>query len=527
MISCSAPTRFLTTTEATKSSWFNQGFRKGHNEGYKTGELLGYKNGYRKGKQVGYIDGESTGIIKGTDYVINSYKKDSLDVIKHPSMLNRWIENYEENVKNKSRIENNFIQKGFQTAKDSVMILAYKAGYDFAYNKIDSIRLMQSQSVKLIPYNLKPIISYEGIVEDLSKVSLEYPHSDLILFSNLVERIHNSALDYIAIRLNLDSIATKDMYYEYKRIHQDLALLYFEKYLEIYNSVNAKYNTSFYNFKLYYSVEIFVDIINSGICSVADVVLTYAKKNSQFAAISGLHILGNVCQILIDEVLKEFEDNLKKVTLKNEYNSIIPALTISTKNVLSPVIIENRKFTKTVLENIKLSKNYSVDITMEIETFYSVGIDTSSLVISVNHLDQNFIIDIPNKPILLGINHQSYKVTNILNKFNFIKTINKSRYIYSMFHSLPFIIFKNKNHSIDESLYMTINSNTFNEIFNKSITKADEIVIDQDFKSSNNENISGIIKNAFEPALALPSSCYNVYMKFAGKTFDIFKINCE
>lgn len=502
----------ITPCKVKEESICNKCTKKGIKEGIPIGKAKGVKEGYKKGYRDGLKQGKTEGVVEHLE------KLNRIDTFSWHYEFSNSFKWQNEVLRRKSNIEE-LIEIGYQRGLKVVADSAFRNGFKVGFDSIYHINLRSGENIKLKEYDIPPKIEYDEIAKLLLKVQGNSIIAEKGFFSIAVKQVHIEILNYLAKRLDLSTIETSDVFSEYEKMHDRLVDLYYEKYLLLIKNKQIPNKKSFYDYKYYYSVNSFLSIIRSGICSVSDVVITYAKSNTQYAAINGLEVMGHLCEIIMEELLYHIEDRFVKSAVTYDYNSNINDLDQTCNRILESIILSTETQIDKVTETITLSNNFNAKIEMKIETVYNIGFDLEEFELNVNHNAQEFFIFLPKTPKILSIAFQSYKIVKIENTFKYEQTKNIKRLL--RFKSEP------KEKKIMTESTGVLNEADFEDIFNKNKPTIKDLKT-KALKKKDLGYVVDILTKTLEPALALPHSCYDVVLRIgnSGKDEILYK-NCN
>ncbi len=346
-----------TTCEVLHESQLNRKYRAGFIKGERYGFSEGYRSGFEAGKADGLAKGQQQGRLDGQ---MRAY--DYLSKLANPPFLKGSPEHLQFAQMMQKTIEAQFREKGKQEAIDSpefqkMLRDKYKQGQNDCFQQIyrANVRLGQQINLKLDPTD-KPLIDYEYVVTQLKGIRGNYGYAAPAAFSKVLREVHKEILGYIARLLeenedliddNIDhKLNRKEVFQEYDRLHEALSAKYYLQYLKGCRALNIHYQKSFYNHAIYFAVDVFISVVNAGICALADTILTYVKSNTQYAAITGFEVLGNICELITAQVVMEIADKLKKRALYHDFSENHLHMVKSIAQSLQEVVVGHRTFEK-------------------------------------------------------------------------------------------------------------------------------------------------------------------------------------
>lgn len=541
--------------KADREYWMSIGFEKG--------KKIGDKEGYARGKEAGIEEGYERGVNKAFDNMDSSWLYYTIPLALAASKrdFDKMKEIHEKNGGRNGEIKIEDLQKhsdGFwmqfgknnstrymldlyrqsveanvnATAYDSTLsryreirAKVYNEGWRNGFQTAYNIHLKQGQNVTLKEIKLPSALDYVQLVEDIHVIQGKSIYEDATTFSNLIKKVHVDMIDYLSLRLDLSETERRDALVEYDSIHPLIASQYYEKYLSIYRSwgIEAENKSDFYNYHFYHTTHSLIDVISSGLCSVADVCLTYSKSNSQYAAIVGLET-GNVCWVLREDYLQTIYYNLLKVAFSRDLNTVVPEMQSSIRQSLSDFNAESQIHKKTVTKVVPLSEGEEAEITMEITSVYNTGFELSDISVEADHKKQNVNVKVARTPRLLGIIQQQGRVLKVITRKEYTQTkeIEKTAVgIKPIFRGEEKIYDKDKKET-KKIAEVTVSEKVFNQILEEN--KPTEEEIKKEMKKlplDAYQGITTLLKKVVEPAVSLPNTNYKTTFKYGGKKFNI------
>ncbi len=516
--SCNSKQLFVSTYQHDMNSNYNKGYKEGYEAGYNEGLQKRSENKYNEGLKKGIELGKSQGIVMGYEQFQLEHKD---YYSKNPRILKEHLDKYAQ-----STLHRMWFDEGVIYARDTFYRMGYQDGYVDCFNNIDTINLRMGQTVERHYTDYKPKIDYNYILKQLkSIINLTYPYADMLTMNKIIRPIHMDVLNYLSIELGLSKKEKADLFLEYNRIHNDLVKSYYASYKRMYEATNVRTKQSKYNLVLHNTALIVFEVINSGLCSVADATITYAKKNSQYGRIKGLSIMGNICEVLQYNVLPEIRDAVLKLAIRDDYEELAPKLESTIKQDFQNLIIETRSTTQNIKEQKKVEKDYDASINMDISTVVNLGLDTSLIDISLDHKAGEIIINISDQPVIMGLFEQNYEVTKVHHDISYVEKIEKEEHKYSLFWFWKTPKPDSKNIETKAEKSVKIESSYFENMFNENKpTKFDEI---NDFKTKFRKdvifNYRSILKQYFVTMVSATSSFYEVKLVFGSYKETLIK----
>ena len=538
------------TCEVLQESQLNQQ----HQLGFRQGETYGFAQGYKAGKVAGQKKGFAQGLYKGKlDGQVMAYQY--LHQFANPPKFMKGSIEHQNFAQIMERvIQGQFQEKGQLEAIQSprfqyLLRQRYQQGLNDCFEQTYRANLKLGQHIRP-RYNLtdKPYINYEYVVEALQALRGNYAYADPATFSKVLYHVHQEILAYIARLLeeNEDLIDDKighrlqraEVFQEYQRLHEALATQYYRQYRQRCQALNVHYQKSFYDHSLYFSVEVFVAIVNAGLCSLVDTILTYVKSNTQYAAVAGFEVLGNICEFITAQVVGKLADKLQKRALVHDFKRNEKYLVRSIAQSLRPIIVSHRTYRKTIpAEGIycetKKDSSYELkaSVALEIKAIASVGIDLSQIHLIVSEADQSITVRIPSTARVLEIVDQSYSLgTGTIENAYVTKVISKQRNYFnrratSGEERKPAPSIQTKRHTHQAQLP----TSKIEQLFRQHQYQLAEVQAQQlPLKEGPGlQKVRNILKKVIEPMLVLPSSCYTVYMEFQGQLRKIHEVSCR
>lgn len=542
------------TCQVLNESQLNQKHREGFAKGEQYGFSEGYQSGFKAGKAQGFTQGHQKGQLAGQ---LMAY--DYINKLFNPPFLRGGPEHRSFAKMMAKTIRAQFREKGRQDALKSLEFQKmlrdkYKEGQDDCFQQTyrANLRLGQQINPKLNPAD-KPLIKYEWVVAELKGIRGNYGYASPATFSKVLRHVHKEILGYIARLLeeNEDLIDDKighklnrkEVFQEYDRLHEALAAKYYRQYIKGCRALNIHYQKSFYNHAIYFATDLFISIVNAGICALADTILTYVKSNTQYAAITGFETLGNICELITAQVVTTIADKLKKRALYHDFNENRPHMVQSIAQSLKEVVVAHRTYEKEAAESTIYQKtprknndkkdNYQLDLkaTLGIRAVASIGIDVSQIHLIVDEQSQTITVHIPDAPQLLDIVHQGYwvKSASLKNAYKHQTIINQTNYVVSKSGVAPPNPPPTRTTRTQQLLF-TISPKRVEAIFQQNQFEPYELQSQlQPLRTTDSglAKVRHILKKVIEPMIVLPSSCYTVYMVFKGQLSKVHEVSCR
>ena len=538
------------TCEVLQESQLNQahqvGYRKGETDGFaqghKAGRVAGQKEGFAQGLHKGKLDGQ----VMAYQYLHKfahppKFMKGSPEHKAFAQMMERVIR---EQVKEKAQLE------AIQSPRFQYLLRQrYQEGLNDCFAQTYRANLKLGQHIRP-RYNLtdKPYINYEYVVKALQAVRGSYAYADPATFNQVLYHVHQEILAYIARLLeeNEDLIDDKighrlkrsEVFQEYKRLHEALALQYYRQYRQRCQALNVHYQKSFYDHSLYFSVEVFVSIVNAGLCSLVDTILTYVKSNTQYAAVAGFEVLGNICEFVTAQVVGQLADKLKKRALVHDFKRNEQYMVRTIAQSLRPIIVTHRTYRKTIPSEViyhytQKNRSYELKASLELEikAIASVGIDLSQIHLIVNEAEQSITIQIPATARVLEIVDQSYSLaTCTIDNTYLSKVISKQRNYFNRRATSGEVRTPPAEVKTQQQTHQAqLPTPKIEQLFRQHRYQLAEIQAQQmPLKEGPGlQKVRNILQKVIEPMLVLPSSCYRVYMEFQGQLRKIHEVSCR
>ncbi|WP_375560190.1 hypothetical protein ACE193_21155 [Bernardetia sp. OM2101] len=542
-----------TSHKKDREYWISMGYKQGHEEGYSEGYAKGIKKGQDEGYELGFneklVNMDSSWLKYAIPIVMTPTSSDSSKIgnlramnekdaakyynlqyladafwgaFKRSGNAKAQIDLYRESVR-RNILEEAYdsTSSKYKEIRAKVYNMGWRDGYQNAYN----ILLKKGQNITLKEVDLPSTLDYVQLVEDIHTIQGKSIYEDASTFSALIKKIHLDMIDYLSLRLELSAIEREDAILQYERIHPALASQYYEKYLSIYRvwGIEADAKSSFYNYHSYHTTHSLIDIIAWDLCSVADVVLTYSKENSQYASIIGLET-GNVCWVLKEDYLQTIYYNLLKVAFGNDLNRVAPQMQSGVQQSLTNFVAEVQKHEKIVTETVELSEGESAQVTMKITSLYTIGFELDEISVDIDHKKQNVNVQVSRTPRLLNIVQQEGVVLKVVTKKEYTETKDVEKTVVGL---KPIIkgeekIYDAKKKETKKIAKVVVANSAFQAIFEKHKPDEEEIKSKmQKLPLDAYENISILLQKVIEPAISLPDANYKATFKYGGKSIQL------
>jgi len=489
-------------------TWPKEGWEKSfYNDGYTRGQDLGYEKGYSNGYIAGDQDGYQRGLIEGRRMAENALL-DSLKAAQASDdlrlrLINGMYSNKDTLDKFEGIREAGFVA-GLHAGRKEAYIQAYRTGFEDAFDSLYPINLRRGQGVKYQIYDPNKMnlsIPYERIARFMAKELQKESYLNKKAFDQLLKEVHIGFINMVSQMVELDGQEDADMFLRYEEMHTALSELYYETYLQKLILKNRDLDKNFYDYRYHLSCVEFVYVVRTGICSLMDVLITYAKNNSQSATLDGFEVMGHICELLHREPIQEFEDGLLKSALVFDYDANVDRLTTSLRNLLAKQTVE-------ILPRVIDSKSvyldepdFGVDIERDIIQVLAIGFDTTQVLVAVDHNEQKFYIKLSDRPVVL---RQLFELG--------IPTYIRAETLCPA--SSP---------SATKSL--KLDSSQWAKEDYTVLTKSHQAIPSITIGAV--RNLVPFFKKFMESAIALPTSCYNVYLDFDGQAISLLETNCS
>jgi len=487
---------YVTVAKAEKVSEQNKDFKDGftaafdkaHIAGYQAGEKVGIKKGIKKGMGIG-----ADTLLQQIDRVKNNDRRFLalyLDAEKHKETDKM------EGIRIASRAA------GYEECQDEYYGLGFNDGYASAFDSTYNIWLKKGHiSLRNPEPKIELVINYDKVANLLSKIETSNA-VDYIYFNQALKEVHIEILTYIMVLVEFTREEEQEILEFYERMHPDLSSLYYRKYVSHCQSKNRNFDKSFYDYRYHTSVNAFLQIVNSGICSVADRVVTFAKNNTQHSAVEGFESMGHICEAIIEKIVVPMEDLFLKNAVRLDYNATLPQINQITTQIITSEVAETRRHCKKIKETFSPGGGASVDIEMEIITIIEVGYDVNSLEVEVDHNQQRFTVNLTQAPRFIRTVYQDYKVLCIKNRVSCNPITNYTKF--------------------------TITEEKLQSIFETNRDNPRELDIAHKFlKKQTSNKLVPMLTKILEPCVVLPYSCYSAKMKFGRSSSELIAIKCK
>ena len=418
-----------------------------------------------------------------------------------------------DSIKDKSnyqRVYNEGYRKGRQTAYR----IALKEGHDVTIN-----------GSAPLPSNL----DYVQLVKDIDAIQGSSLPNDAPTFSRLIRTIHEDMIDYLSVELSLSPEERKDAFVQYDSIHGYLASQYYSKYLNIYTQwhIETDGRRDFYNYHFYYTTHALIDIIGWDLCSVSDVVLTYAKENSQYATTVGIET-GNICWLLKEKYLQAIYANLLKAAFGQDLARVTPQMQSDVRSAVNSIVAETQTHEKLVSEEVELKEGEKAKITMKIITVYNVGFEQNEISVQTNFKTSNIDVNVSRKPRFMGIVRQHYEVISVETTKEYVEFIEKhmTRVSLQSTFSGENPLYRKIEDEKEKTATVVVDEEVFKKIFEANKPSQAEIM--QDMKQlplDAYQIITPLIKKVVEPAISLPDANYKAKFSYGRKDVPLIRLD--
>ncbi|MCB0643918.1 MAG: hypothetical protein KDC44_19860 [Phaeodactylibacter sp.] len=497
--------RFTLPSDGWDKSFYNGGYK----DGFEKGQAKGWQEGYDAGWSAGHKTGLEEGIIVGKDKALQELEEVDR-ILKEGGMQWRQVMyNYlyyqdRSDAITAARQEGRTagLIQGKRLAGDSMFIVGLNRGLDSIYE----ISLRKGQHLKA-PRDKREYgnlgIDYENIARFMAEKLEDRSYLSQTDFSGKLRAVHTSFIYVVGEMTQLDTLERIDMYQRYEELHQDLAAYYYKIYLQNVKVKNRDLDKGFYSYDYYVSNKEFIGVIKAGLCSLMDVLVTFAKNNSQCAATDGFEIMGHICEYLQDRILLEFEDFLLKSALIFDYDRNIDHLTHMTRQILGQSIVEVRTEGIQPVTVQPGTPDFNTTIQGEVVYVVSVGFDTTQIKVRVDHNEKIFIVELSDQPVVL----------EILDKYPKVQALEADTYCP------PSETGSYKKLNLEEADFEAlVQQANFNKAQVQARLKPFKKAIGLAYRSH-------LIK-ILEPAVSLPLSCYDVRLEFGRHRIPLLETAC-
>jgi len=493
---------YITPCDSKIESATNTGYQEGVNQGKaignEEGRLLGYKDGFGAGRREGFRAGHAV----GADSVISVLEK-----LKDPKFDPAVILYYKgvlgDIATMKHNIEQDALARGKELGERPAYAKGYKDGYNRAFDSLFDARIQHGKMVKYPEISTRVAVNFKMVATLLHQINGKDKYVEASDFSAALWEIHSEILKGLTIVLETTPEETMEVMDRYQKIHQSLSDEYYRQYRNRCQSEIRDYSKNFYDYRYYHSVDAFFDIVESGLCPIADMAFTYAKNSHSYCTSQGFKVMGNICEILIGKVMLPVRDYTLKYGIMRDFEQNLPAMTNAVKKMLDSTVADIRTNSKVVKTQIALGSGVTATVTMEIVTQLALGFKSETFHYETIHDKQEMEAHISAEPNVIRVLKQDYKVLNV--EYNIVcntppcaSTITLStenlQAIFNRYKEDPFSMPESK-HVIEKNVGQLL--------------------------------VPVIIKVA-EPALALPHSCYNLVLYYGkNKPQELVQIECE
>ena len=320
------------------------------------------------------------------------------------------------------------------------------------------------------------------------------------VFAEALDSVNLPVLRYLNSLYAEDLTAQekKDVFDFYFRINKDLAETYYATYLRLCLQRNFRHQVPYFDYRYYQSAEAFLDVVRTGLCSIAEACYAYAKGNRRPFETIDFYVMGSGCELIIKDVLPQIETCLSKQMLILDYDECIPSLQASTQILLTEETAVIRSETKKISESINASGTCKATVDMDIITICEIGYTIDDLIVSVNHSEQCFFITISATPRLLNIISQDYHVRSLSTKSDGPCTCDDCI-------------------SCTKTCRCKVSESDLKKLFNDHKPEISELQSLKDpLGAEEADRIIPDLRKILEPAISLPPGLYEVKLEFGG-----------
>lgn len=490
---------FTLPGDGWERSFYNEGYDKGWCHGFDTG----YTNGYAAGDNAGYRRGVMEGKRLAEYELLDSLKTvqaaDDLRLL----LIERMFSNKDSLDKLEGMREAGYTA-GLHDGKKLAYVEAYQRGFNDAFDSLYPINLLRGQAIKYQVYDPQKMnltIPYERIARFIARELQQESYLNRVAFAQLLKEVHTRFISMVSQLVELDGQEGADMFLRYEEMHEALSDLYYRNYLQKIRLKHRDLDKNFYDYRYHLSSSEFVHVVKTGICSLMDVLITYAKNNSQSATIYGFEVMGHICEILHREPLQEFEDGLLKSALVFDYDINVKKLTQTLRNILSNQTVE---ILSRIVNNSSVYldiPDFGVDIERELVQVFAVGFDTSEVSVAVDHNEQKFLIQLSERPVIL----------KELFEYGIPTYIRAETLCYAS--------------PVSTTKTLKVDKHQWETLANGTLAGPPETIPSITVEAV--EELVPFFRKFMEPAVTLPTSCYNVYLEFEGREISLLETDCS
>ena len=518
----------LRSTDARLESAYDRGKIEGERIGEEKGYLKGREDGEKAGLASGIDKGKVLGMKAKEEQLYHRYKDDYASMQKEAVIA---LTN-EMNSFKAGHAKLALLIKDSTLSSPTVLNAlkeAFRTGYQWCYDSIHHVSVRKGQFVTPVETDYEIQLDYDEIAQSLHSMrGSENAYYDSYEFSKQVASVHTQVMNYLSERLSLERTEVDRMKSEYQLIHDYVSEIYYRRYKAITDKIYQHQQKPFYDYTYYRSVDVFIDVINSGLCSVMDVVLTFAKSNSQYANVVGLEGMGHLCQILQEEVMTNMEERLIRNSLIYDYDEHGPLLRQHTITINKPIRVDKYIQEKEITRNIYLDDGASASIDMTIHSMVDLGMDLSDALVEVQHNCQRIIIHLPAEPYKIDMAHQWYSIKDMDVTFKYEKKLEIYKdYAVVDEGAIPFPNPSSETVPVWAEHNLDIPGDELSYIFDSNKPSIDQIVNIPPLEESVLGVVKPILRKIYEQPVALEASCYNVYIYFRGKMHPLIEFDCN
>jgi hypothetical protein len=487
--------------DVDRESLYNSGYVAGRDFGVQRGVKIGESKGF----DLGYSKGYRQGSIVGRDSLIREMeeKRNEEDFMLAVSL------NYNVFSENVNYIRNQ-LSDLYISLKDEVDMQSYLSGYQDGYvegfDSLYNISLNRNQYLNTRGNSIEysPAINYRDIVTVLHR---NYSDDGKVFvrqtdFSRILRNTHEEYLYYLSSRLNLTIEEETLMFSIYSEHHEKISALYYKAFIQRARSTPAFSNLQFSEGLSEYT-SIFTTIVITGITGISDICLTHAKSNPLYASNIGFEAMGHIGQSIIEDFLWPLTIKLQQQTVYIHYGKYQNSAQKSIQTKIHEGISFDYLHRDYYSDNIELNSG-EVDFEIEITTLIECTIDTSNLLVDINHESKKITIDVSDKIRVLEIKIQDYAITEVRKKFE-IAASDRERKLSVRFRKSDFKKYFNANKKEIDEIQESLPNN-----FQPDLSALKYLVTSITMRELNTR-----------------ISCYKVDLNVGGKVISLEDYNCQ
>lgn len=304
---------------------------------------------------------------------------------------------------------------GIKLSQKDTFAQGYRQGFHMAFDSTYNYRLQRGQLLQAPPR--KDILfttHYEKIVDLLQAMDGKQRHVERAHFDDALLTIHTDILASL-VEIFQESLTVSEqieIFQRYNEIHPQLAALYYDKYLERCRDFPFE-NDLLTDMSHYQSVDFFLDVFLPGVCSVVDVVFTYAKGSPYYTAGAGFEVMGTMAEFITEHLLICLQEHFHKIAFLKDIERKMDKIEDQLRKILTPLVVDTWIDRLPLTKTVEVRKGTSVTVEMDIQTIVNIGLPVENLNLTVDHQKRVFNLSIPADPRIIELVQQDFRVINV------------------------------------------------------------------------------------------------------------------